>query len=148
MWSVMATSAGGSQSILRPPAALVRNRVSPPSRLKVSIATAIARGIAVLVIMAAALEQRDALALQFADHEAPAVAGDGRLREAGDIAVGDDRRVLDLVGQRAEAGAEHEGERGQRGDAARGEGGERCVHVINVFSSARRPFEPPPSKVS
>ena len=122
MWSAIATSAGGGQSACRPPAALVRNSVWPPRRLKVSIADAHRARVAALVIVAAALEQRDALALELADHQPAAVAGDAGHGKAGDFGVGDRRpRSSASSASAAEARAEHEAERRQRGDAAIGE---------------------------
>ena len=45
---------------------------------------------------------------RFSDHELSAVARDGRAREARNFVVRDSRRGRELVGERAETGAEHE----------------------------------------
>ena len=73
--------------------------------------------------MAAALEQRDPPAFDRADDQPPGVALDARHGKAGDVGVGDRDRVARFVGERAEAGAEHDrraaaGSRG-RGPSAR-----------------------------
>ena len=118
MWSVIATSAGGRHSVLRPPAALVRMQ-----RLAAKFAERVDRDphrvcVAALVVMAAALKQRHPLALDRPDHQPPGVALDARLREAGNVGIGDRDRVARLVGERAQARAEHDGERRQRIEAA------------------------------
>ena len=59
-----------------------------------SIATRIASGVAALVVMAAALEERDPPALDRADDQPSRVALDARHRKAGQLAVGDGDRVL------------------------------------------------------
>ena len=128
MWSVIATSAGGVHSVCRPPAALVRNKRLAAERLERLDQRRHRVGVAALVIMAAALKQRDPPALQLADHQPALVAGDGGLRKAGNVGVGNRDRVLRLVGERPEAGAEHEGERRQRAYAACGERGDGIVH--------------------
>ena len=75
----------------------------PAERLQVSISTAIACGVAALVIVPAPLEQGDLPALEFADHQPPLVAGDRGLRKAGNLGVGNRDRILGFVGERPEA---------------------------------------------
>ena len=74
--------------------------------------------IAALVIMAAALEEGDPSAFDLADDEPPGVAFDGRDRKAGDVDIGNRDRVARFIGESAEARAEHDCERRQRGKAA------------------------------
>ena len=118
MWSVIATSDGGSHSLLRPPAALVRSSVSPPSAAESVDRDRHGARVAALVIMAAALKQRDPPAFDRADDEPSRVALDGGYRKAGDVDVGNGDRVARLVGESAEARAEHDCERRQRVEAA------------------------------
>ncbi len=97
-------------------------------------------GVAALVIMAAALEERDPPALDRADHEAPGVALDSGYRKAGDVEIGDRGRVARLVGEGAEARAEHDGERRERIEAAgleRGDCGVCCHAGFRVNSPPR-----------
>ena len=65
-------------------------------------------GIVTLIEMKApALEQhRDAL--QLPQHQLPAMTGHARLREPGDLAVGDDDGPLDLLRQATQPGAQHD----------------------------------------
>ena len=127
MWSTMATSAGGRHSSRRPPAALVRNSARPPSRLNVSMGTAIARAIAAFVIMAASLKQRDALALELADDQPPGMPGDRRPREARQIFIGDRDGAFDFVGERPEARAQHHAKGGGFNNAALAQHFDRLV---------------------
>ncbi len=146
MWSVIATSAGGGHSLLRPPAALVRIE-----RLAAEAAEGLDRaahgaGVAAFVIMAAALKQRDPPPLDLADDQPSGVAFDARRRKAGDVAIGDCDRVARLVGEGAEAGAEHDGERRQARKTLRSQGGDSGVAILagHDSSAARRPVSPGP----
>ena len=69
--------------------------------------------VPMLVIMAAALKQRHPPALHRPDHEAPGMALDARNRKARNVDVRDRGRVTRFIGERAEAGAEHNRERRQ-----------------------------------
>ena len=75
--------------------------------------------VAPLVIMAAALEQDDASALDRPDDETARVADDARLGKAGNVAVGDGGRLARLVGERTEPGTEDDAQ-GRQGVRARG----------------------------
>ena len=121
MWSVIATSAGGSHSVMQAAGGVGEEQRAPAEPLERLDRDRHRARVAALVIVAAPLEQRDALALQRPHDQPPLVAGDGGLRKAGDFGVGDRDRVLGLVRQRPEAGAEHEGERRQRGQTMSGE---------------------------
>ena len=93
MWSVIATSDGGAPVLVE-----AARGVGEDQRLAAERAEGLDRDchrarIAALVIMAAALEQRDTSALDVADDEPPGVALDGRYRKAGDSVIGDGGRV-------------------------------------------------------
>ena len=62
--------------------------------------------------MDAALHGDHGLAAEGADDEIPLVADGRGDRETGDVLVGDDERVRDLVGELAEAAAEHDADFG------------------------------------
>ena len=64
------------------------------------------------VVVDAALHGDDGLAAEGADDEIPLVADGRGDRETGDVLVGDDERVRDLVGQLAEAAAQHDADFG------------------------------------
>ena len=63
---------------------------------------------AAFVQVRAALEHRHRDAPDRAQHRPPGVPGDGRAGKPGQVLVADDGRVLDGVGDRAEAGPEHD----------------------------------------
>ena len=70
--------------------------------------------IAALIIMAAALKQRDLPALDRSHDQAPGMAFDARDREAGNVEIRDRGRVARFIGKSAQARAEHDRERRQR----------------------------------
>ena len=63
-------------------------------------------GIALVEMSAAALQQHRHI-VEHPDHQGAAMAGHGGLRPTGDFGVGNGDRALHLVGQRAQARAEH-----------------------------------------
>src|SRR5215207_2782474 len=67
------------------------------------------RRVAGLVVMRPALKQEDALALDSPGDETARVSGDGGQREMRRLGIGDADRVLEIVGEVAEPGAEHHG---------------------------------------
>ena len=84
--------------------------------------------------MPAPLEQRDALAFERADDEPAGVTRDGRDGKAGQVLIGDRNGVLDLVGERAEAGAEHDAERRELSEAALAERFDGLVDIQSSFA--------------
>ena len=97
-------------------------------------------GVAAFVIVAAALEQRDAPALDCADDEPPGVAFDARHRETLELRIGQRDRIGGLLGERAEAGAQHDPERRQAFQAVLFESDNRAADVLihEGCSSVRR----------
>jgi hypothetical protein len=68
------------------------------------------RSIAMLVVVRPAGEQQHRPPGQCSSHDLAGMSGDAARRETGQIGVGDAHRVLDLAGQRSQAGAEHDGD--------------------------------------
>jgi hypothetical protein len=66
-------------------------------------------GIARLVVMRAALEQQHPLAFESACYELARMAGDAAPREMRNLRIRQAHRIADLVDERAEPRAEHEG---------------------------------------
>ena len=60
------------------------------------------------IVVDAALHRDDALPAELSDDEVAFVADGGGHGEAGNVLVGDDERLLDLVGQLAEAASQHD----------------------------------------
>ncbi len=87
-------------------------------------------GVAALVIMAAALEERDPFAFDRADDEPPGVALDARHGKAGKLRIADLDGVRRFLGERAEARTEHDAERRQAVEAVLLERDDRASHVL------------------
>ncbi len=95
-------------------------------------------GVAALVIMAAALEERDPLAFDRADDEPPGMALDARDGKARQFRIGELDRVLRFLGERPEARAEHDAERRQAVEAVLLERDDRASDVL-VHAAAPYP---------
>ena len=110
MWSVSATRLPGPASGRSEPAALVSTRISAPSSRSVRIGVVTA--LASIPSYTCERPRRHATGTpsRLPERERARVAGDGADAEAGQLGVRDRDRVGELVGERAEPGAEHEPE--------------------------------------
>ena len=88
--------------------------------------------------MGTALQHRHRGVPEPAEPQPAGMAGDSRPREAGDLAIGDVDGIGHRVGDRAEAGAEHDPDRrgGSRGGGPDGAGG----HVDGMQFGHHRSF--------
>ena len=106
MWSRMTISVPGPKLGSRPPAAFVRTTIRAPSRLEQQHRLDDQPGVVALVQVEAALEHDHGAAAETPEEQPPGVARRRRGRPAGQLGERDRDRVLELVGEAAEAGAE------------------------------------------
>ena len=159
MWSAMSISVPGLKVRRMPPAALVNSDGADADRGGGPDAERAGGGVMSLVHVEAAALGQDVAAAEPAEHEFALVALDSGDGEAGNVAVREARRGLELVGEVAEPAAEHDqggglasAEKGADG-VGRGhidcpawlrlERGRPMIPGLMRGATAREPAEPP-----
>ena len=129
MWSSMTMMSPTLHWGCIPPQALDTIRISTPRAFITRTGIGDLPEVIALVGVEAAAHRHDLMPLQLTEHELAVVALHGAGHEVGDVVVGDDRRVIHVLAEAGEAGAEDDAD--PRPDLA-GAASDECDRLLDL----------------